>query len=411
MSKRDKGHMKMMLDQQRRQKKYHLYHGKDVLGQLPDRLACEFLRVNELSHKVFVFKPTPKFNTIAETFDVIRNTHDPNELIDFVHTNPFYPEALYDLGEFFRLKGNYKEANRLLERILFLYEDSISFDFHLFDPSLHNIAILDPEYNNFTMLFFKTVFKFIAILTKKGCYQSALEFNKLLLKLNPLKDPLGGFLYIDHIAISAKKFDFLEDFAQHYADQYLRAPGDPHRSICLYPNIIYSLALSKLYTILDYCHEHKMTPNDRLTKIESDLADQLNTFDIDVAHSATFWISLATILYPSLLIKILEETELSKQAAPHSSFVDWQTKTWPEIFKHELFSRTEKDYQYNFLQVGNEQDTEGLEKVVNIYAVRNKVLWRNKFVNFWLKSVIGHLLNLIEQKKVKLDDMLETLVL
>ena len=411
MSKREKGYMKMQQDQNRKFKKYYLFHGNDVVGQLPDRLSCEFLRVNEQGQKLFAFKPTPRFNSISETFDVIRNTHDPNELIQFVHTNPYYPEALYDLAEFFRLKGNYKEANKLLERILFLYEDSFTFDFKLFDNNLDNITVLDYDYNVFTSLFFKTIFKFIAVLSKKGCYQSGLEFNKLLLKISPLQDPLGALMYVDHIALSAKKFDFLENFAENFANQYLVAGGEAKRSICLYPNIIYSLSLSKLYRILDQCHETKTNPNDKLVQIEPDLAENLNNLNIDVKNSASFWISLAFILYPSLLVRILEETELSKQNTSHSTFQGWQTKPWPDIFKLPLCMRDEKDYLYHFLQVGSTQDTEGIEKVTLIYATRNKILWRNKFVNFWLKAVIGNLLNLIDQKKVDIDTILETLVL
>src|SRR3990167_7102100 len=198
MNKRDKGYMKMMQAKYKKHKTYFLCQSQDIVGNLPDRLNCDFIRVNDHGQKVFVFKPTPRFETFAEMYEHISDSGDPNEMVDFVQQNPFYPEAVYDLGEYFRLKGNFKEANKLLEKVMYLYEDSFAYDFQVFDNDLQNVCGLDYEYNSFTALFFKAVFKFIAILTKKGCYQSALEFNKLLLKLSPAKDPLGALFYIDH---------------------------------------------------------------------------------------------------------------------------------------------------------------------------------------------------------------------
>lgn len=411
MSKRAKGQMKMLQNKFKKYKQYNLCHGKDILEHLPDKLLCDFIRVNELGQKVFAFKPGPRFETIKEAYETIRNTYDPNELIDFVHINPFYPEAVYDLGEFFRLKGNYKEANKLLERVMFLYEDSFAYDFKVFDNSLDNITVLDYEYNNFTSLFFKAIFKFIAILTKKGCYQSALEFNKLLLKLNPAKDPLGALLYIDHTSLSARKFDFFENFAKHFANHYLNTPGGSPNSILLYPSITYSMALNKMMRIIEDCHTIKNDPIKDLIRVEENSLLKIAEVNFDTKNDGTFWLGLAFLLYPSLLQAILNETELMKQACPHSSFKGWQTKTWQEIFEHPVAMRSNKDYVYHFLGGNSEEDLEGIDKVVKIYAMRNKLLWRHKNANIWMKAVVGQLLNLIEEKIFNADEFLEMLIL
>jgi len=42
--------------------------------------------------------------------------------------NPFHAEALYDMGEFFKIQGNFKDANSLLENLLYFYEDCFSYD-------------------------------------------------------------------------------------------------------------------------------------------------------------------------------------------------------------------------------------------------------------------------------------------
>jgi len=50
-----------------------------------------------------------------------------------------------------------------------------------------------------------SLFKMMDILGKKGCFKAALEFNKLLLKLN-LDDPTACLLCLDYNSISSKEY-------------------------------------------------------------------------------------------------------------------------------------------------------------------------------------------------------------
>lgn len=87
-----------------------------------------------------------------------------------------------------------------------------------------------------------SLFKFMDILGKKGCYRAALEYNKFLLKIN-LNDPTACILCIDFNSISAKCSDYLLNFIQNYG----RYCGDSKSSLYLLPNFIYSFALAKYY--------------------------------------------------------------------------------------------------------------------------------------------------------------------
>lgn len=69
------------------------------------------------------------------------------------------------------------------------------------------------------------------------------------------------------------------------------------------------------------------------------------------------------MLYPKIMIEILKITELEKQNESHSSFQGWQKKKWVEIFADPFLKREESDYMYFFLQMGGEQDVEGIKKV------------------------------------------------
>lgn len=54
------------------------------------------------------------------------------------------------------------------------------------------------------------------ILGKKGCFRTALEYNKFLLKIN-LNDPTACLLCMDFNAISSKQYEFLLNFVQYYS--------------------------------------------------------------------------------------------------------------------------------------------------------------------------------------------------
>ena len=87
-----------------------------------------------------------------------------------------------------------------------------------------------------------SLFKFMDILGKKGCYRAALEYNKFLLKIN-INDPTASMLCIDFNSISAKCSDYLVTFVQDFS----RYIGNPKTSLYLLPNFTYSIALAKYY--------------------------------------------------------------------------------------------------------------------------------------------------------------------
>lgn len=89
------------------------------------------------------------------------------------------------------------------------------------------------------MLFFRAILKFIVILLKKSLFHSSFNFTKFLLKLNPIEDPVGALIMMDHVALLAKKFDWLQSFIITYGSDYVTQGT----SLLLYPNYIYSYAL------------------------------------------------------------------------------------------------------------------------------------------------------------------------
>ena len=99
-------------------------------------------------------------------------------------------------------------------------------------------------YDQYSTSFFMSLFKFIDILGKEGCFRTALEYNKFLLKIN-VNDPTACLLSIDFNAISSKQYSYLLDFAKNYS-HYL---GSKTESLYLLPNFCYSVALAKMLEI------------------------------------------------------------------------------------------------------------------------------------------------------------------
>lgn len=116
-------------------KNFYLVYNEEVFAPLPDKLDLELTKVNEFGHKIFAYKPTTKFLTLMEMYKDIKNTHDPNNMFQFSQMHPFYPEAFYDVGEFLRLQGDMKGANKLLEQGLYFYEECFTYDFAIYSNS------------------------------------------------------------------------------------------------------------------------------------------------------------------------------------------------------------------------------------------------------------------------------------
>jgi hypothetical protein len=57
--------------------------------------------------------------------------------------------------------------------------------------------------------------------------------------------------------------------------------------------------------------------------IKSGLLEDVQKMRINAYQDASFWIVLAVILYPKIVVELLKITELEKQNESHSSFTGW----------------------------------------------------------------------------------------
>lgn len=85
------------------------------------------------------------------------------------------------------------------------------------------------------------MFRHIQFLTRRGCWKTAFEFNKLLFSLDPTSDPLGALLSLDFHALSSKDFDYVVKMQADW-----KTDGDLYPAeMTNMPNFAYSAAYAK----------------------------------------------------------------------------------------------------------------------------------------------------------------------
>ena len=171
------------------------------------------LEPNEDNKHILQFSPTKKYAQYQVEYESVRNTNDINALFQFSQTHPEHVDSVYSIGEFLRLEGNYREADQLIQRVLYIYE--LSGGYELAEFLKNDYTSKSLIYDAYSTSFFMSLFKMMDILGKKGCFKAALEYNKYLLKLNP-DDPTACLLCLDYNSISSKQFEFLLHFELQY---------------------------------------------------------------------------------------------------------------------------------------------------------------------------------------------------
>ena len=105
----------------------------------------------------------------------------------------------------------------------------------------------------------------------------------------------------------------------------------------------------------------------------------------------------AIMVYPKLIIDIATKNEFGKQFLNHEVFKGWQKKPYQQILAHEFWTEVPMSYSYYFLKLDSIEDSQGLDKILEVYVERSKILWKSNNVMLWVKGALGMVLNKIEE--------------
>ncbi|TPX34934.1 hypothetical protein SeLEV6574_g08244, partial [Synchytrium endobioticum] len=179
----------------------------------------------------FTFTHSRAYQEVQLQFLNLLETHSPEHIAGLLRMYPYHVDTALQLSEILKHSGEIAQASELVERALYSFERR----FHsMFNMTLGTCRLSFDRGEN--RPFFLALFRHIQYLTRKGCWRTALEVNKLLFSLNPRSDPLGALLMIDFIAIKSKEFEW-------FFSLYVQLEQDYH--LDRLPNFAYSMALAQ----------------------------------------------------------------------------------------------------------------------------------------------------------------------
>lgn len=198
-------------------------------------------------HRWFLFNQSDSYERDREDFERIKGSGDPNALALFIAHHPFIVQALLQLSTVLYQMNQSQEGLSLLKRALYTYECASLNSFLQVDERLGFMDCEQPV----NELFFAALFRLVRVSHIAGLPRASLAASRFLLSLDPLRDPMGVLLALDHFALisnNESNDQWIVDFVEsnkvqiHYKDDTLE---DGYKCGLLdMPNFAYSYALA-----------------------------------------------------------------------------------------------------------------------------------------------------------------------
>ena len=131
----------------------------------------------------------------CEDYERVKASGDANMLALFCAHHPFSIESLLQLSAVLYQTSQSQEGRSLLQRALWVWECSFLNSF-----IKKNFGFMDFGQSE-NAPFFETLFRMVRISHVAGLPRAALAYSKLLLSLDPLRDPMNVLLIIDHFVL------------------------------------------------------------------------------------------------------------------------------------------------------------------------------------------------------------------
>ncbi len=165
----------------------------------------------------YKFQRSNTYTTKLQEFQsYVSTTGDINMLVMFVADNPFVVEPILQLAMFFFHTRENEKGLDLVKRLLWILECACVSGF-LPSPTTSrqsnnsgnsgkktNFMFMDQGLEE-NKIFFSTLNLFIRNSTMVGCVNTSLAGSRLLLSLDPLRDPMGILLIMDYFCLATMK--------------------------------------------------------------------------------------------------------------------------------------------------------------------------------------------------------------
>ncbi|KAL1935499.1 hypothetical protein VTP01DRAFT_4639 [Rhizomucor pusillus] len=184
----------------------------------------------------FVFKHDDEYQEAQFEFLSAVATHNPNALMFLLSRYPYHVDTLLQVSEMAKQSGDWTMAGDCIERALYASERAFHPQFQPYSGT-SRLSYRNAENRSF----FLAIFRHIQFLTRRGCWRTAFEFNKLLFSVNPESDPLGALLSLDVHALSAKQYQYVVQMYSNWKTSGELYPVD----LTSLPNFSFSAAYAQ----------------------------------------------------------------------------------------------------------------------------------------------------------------------
>lgn len=251
---------------------------------------------------------------------------------DHLRVYPYHVNTLLQMASMLVHQEDFSLAADLWKRIFYVYETIAPLGLSLIgSKSVGSLTktnfSLDYRYRPNRGIFI-ALFQWIQYLCQKSCFNTALEYCKVLLSINTDYDPLAIVLLIDDIAIRCDQYDFLIKFHQQFATK---------KSLKYLPNYAFSMAI---------CHFFKSSQS---AKKPTDSDDELSL--------SSELLQEALSLFPTFVSRFIEHCNVK---------VDDRIR------------------QSSFYTAND--DPSSLDTLMELYSKRSLNFWKNPAVLVWLES-------------------------
>ena len=278
-------------------------------------------------------------------FDAITSMHDPNAIVFFHRHNPHHVGALLQLSSIYSMSQDFDNSRLALRQAIYVYQCGLHPKF--LECVQRGTARMDLDLQE-NAIFAKALFSHALNSGKRGSRQSALELLKLLLILDPRRDPMGVLLCIDYYAIAAKEYEMLVNLMSKPQTLCIQTSeaDSTRRPLTVLPNMAFSEALALFFLA-------------RRSQSDRDGGDSAFT-----PKRAKHSLLVALFRFPSVFPVLLDaaESKIVKDTALAEAYLPLvESNLWKEEKDHPLVS-----------------------KLVRIFVKRSSELWKDASVMDWL---------------------------
>lgn len=181
----------------------------------------------------FMFEHNSSYSQVQQKFIEAVESLNSTNIEGILQSHLYHVDSLLQVAEICKLAEDLPFAAEVTEKALYSLERA----FHpLFNITTGRCRLDYRKQQNRS--FFITLFKHLSMVGGRACCRTSLEFCKLLLSLDPYRDPLAIVLLIDFYALRAREYEWFIEFVNLW---------DNARNLTQLPNITYSLALAHFH--------------------------------------------------------------------------------------------------------------------------------------------------------------------